>query len=244
MKSITALQGQSIFDIAIQYCGSVDASYAIAKANGLTLDATLLPGQIVLVPEVIDRRIVEELRRRGVGVASRWVLAGEPPPPPLYNDWYLPSKNEIEAIYAELHNGGLIDMNNIYWSSSEYNSDYSYYFSYGLSSYDRKTDPWVIKPIRDFISTEVYALRDFEGGGWIFYIEDLGGGNYKYYVAPPNDNDSITSLQWGASGHTVGGTGTTIGAGKSNTATIVAALEALNQTGKAAQYCNDLIIAP
>ena len=94
MKSITALQGQSIFDIAIQYCGSVDASYAIAKANGLTLDATLLPGQIVLVPEVIDRRIVEELRRRGVGVASRWVGTVIPKPEPyiikygyLYNWW-------------------------------------------------------------------------------------------------------------------------------------------------------------
>jgi len=79
MKTVTAHQGQSIFDIAIQHCGSVDASYAIAKLNNLTLDATLLPGQALLVPEVTDRRVVDELRRRGVVPGTGWVAPPNPP---------------------------------------------------------------------------------------------------------------------------------------------------------------------
>lgn len=87
MKTVTAYQGQSIFDIAIQHCGSVEASYAIAKLNSLTLDATLLPGQTLQVPEVTDRRIVEELMRRGVVPGTGWV---KPPPEPdsdVYKLW-------------------------------------------------------------------------------------------------------------------------------------------------------------
>lgn len=97
MKTVAVIGGQSIFDIAIQHCGSVDASYAIAKANGLTLDATLLPGQALLVPEVTDRRVVEELRRRGVSVGSAYSPAQSPEVPVSINYGLLYSWPVIEG---------------------------------------------------------------------------------------------------------------------------------------------------
>jgi len=51
-----------------------------------------------------------------------------------YNDWFLPSRDELNLMYVNLHlegDGGFTD--DIYWSSSEYNDDYAWreYFSSG-----------------------------------------------------------------------------------------------------------------
>jgi uncharacterized protein (TIGR02145 family) len=158
-----------------------------------------------------------------------------------YTDWYLPSRDELKAMYDELHAYGVASFKDIiYWTSTEVIPTHAGYISFidGIAtSGQAKTSNSSVRPIRDFTSTNIYALRDFVQGGLIFHITDLGGGSYKYYVAAPED--SIALLQWGASGVTTGATGTAIGTGKANTALIIAALEAIPETGKAAQYCDE-----
>ena len=71
-----------------------------------------------------------------------------------YDDWFLPSKDELNLMYMNLHEAGLGGFaSSSYWSSSEYN-DYSYYawiqyFSGGSQPYYRYYDNRV-RPVRAF----------------------------------------------------------------------------------------------
>lgn len=56
-RTATVAPGQTLYDIAIQYCGGVDAIVGLAAANSLSLSATLSAGQILQVPNTINKRV-------------------------------------------------------------------------------------------------------------------------------------------------------------------------------------------
>jgi len=161
------------------------------------------------------------------------------------SDWYLPNKGEAGAMYTELHLQGVGNFNTAdrYWVSNESttNGGFAWGFTYtdGTSTGIIKTSAESVRPIRDFISNKVYALRDEINGGLVFHIEDLLDGTFKYYIAALED--SPITLPFGTNGTVVGVTDESIGAGKANTALFIAAIEAATETGTAAQYCDDLI---
>ena len=152
------------------------------------------------------------------------------------NDWYLPSKDEMSAMAFALNMS-----TGLYWTSSEIDQNNANFQKVGFiqEGVFNKNSSYYVRPIRDFEAEEVTPVGELGGGGIIFYIFEMEGA-YKHYIAAPS-NAPIT-LAWGASGVITGATGTAIGTGKANTALIVAALEAIPETGKAAQYCNDLIV--
>lgn len=55
---ITVQTRQSLFDIALQYCGSSDAAWEIAQLNGISLTDDISAGTILQVPDVVKQRIV------------------------------------------------------------------------------------------------------------------------------------------------------------------------------------------
>ena len=60
-----------------------------------------------------------------------------------YTDWYLPSKDELDMMYVNLHMQGLGGFaNNGYWSSTEINGNGAWYqgFGYGTQDYLTKYD--------------------------------------------------------------------------------------------------------
>lgn len=73
MNHITALDRQTLFDIALQAYGRAEAAYDIALANDLPLSATLEPGQTLKLPTLAqtpDNGIVERYSLAGITPAT------------------------------------------------------------------------------------------------------------------------------------------------------------------------------
>lgn len=151
-------------------------------------------------------------------------------PTPSYDDWYMPSKDELNAMYVNLHSVSSsygFSENIAYWSSSETSSTTVWGQSFstgGQISTIAKTNNFLNRPVRSFTdSVGAYSLRDVgPAGGWIFYIDGT-----TYYEAAPEDNvpeglGSNTGAKWSnITGTASGATGTGFGAGASNTSTII-----------------------
>jgi len=69
-----------------------------------------------------------------------------------YNDWYLPSRDELAQLYANRDVGQWGGFEDRYWSSSEYNTWYSWsqYFTDGTQPNTLKSAPLHFRPIRTF----------------------------------------------------------------------------------------------
>lgn len=155
----------------------------------------------------------------------------------ITNDWFLPSKDELSAMYTNLHAegvGGFTDA--IYWSSSEeiVITAYTIDFTDGDSITANKSASRRVRACRTFTSTNTYSLKDVgEGGGLIFYIS----GN-TYYEAAPSDQ-SASNTWSNITATLIGTTGTAIGTGTQNTLDIIGQA---GHTSSAAKLCNDLTL--
>jgi hypothetical protein len=86
-----------------------------------------------------------------------------------------------------------------------------------------------------------YTIGDTgPAGGWIFYDKGISSDGWRYLEAAPASTE-WTDKQWGSYGTLIGGTGTDIGAGKSNTNIIVTWLNSHSETDRAAQLCDALL---
>jgi hypothetical protein len=68
-----------------------------------------------------------------------------------YQDWFLPSKDELAQLYAQKTTvGGFVALT--YWSSSEYSNDYAWaeFFNNGSKSYNGKHGTGYVRPVRAF----------------------------------------------------------------------------------------------
>jgi len=70
-----------------------------------------------------------------------------------FNDWFLPSRDELGLMYSHLKNNGFGNFtNSSYWSSSEcdYLNAYAQYFSSGRQSCNNKIHSYSIRAVRVF----------------------------------------------------------------------------------------------
>lgn len=61
MSSVKVLPSQSLYDIAVQHVGNVEAVFEIASLNGLSVTDDLTAGQSLIIPGVSDARTVKIL---------------------------------------------------------------------------------------------------------------------------------------------------------------------------------------
>lgn len=84
---------------------------------------------------------------------------------------------------------------------------------------------------------QTYTIRSTgPAGGKVFYVE-----NTKEHGLEAAPNDQSSAQLWSNISAKIGTTGTEIGTGKANTATIIAQL---GHTNSAAKLCKDLVVGP
>ena len=59
MREVTVLNGQTVFDIAIQSCGDVSMAYDIALLNGIDVFSYPQPGTTLKVPDVVNKQVIK-----------------------------------------------------------------------------------------------------------------------------------------------------------------------------------------
>lgn len=155
-----------------------------------------------------------------------------------FDDWFLPSRDELIAMYDEVGSYDLGGFNRTlgtaYWSSSESSATEAVakaFFS-GTNSLQTKNSALYVRACRFFTSTTSYSLRDLgPAGGYIFWRS----GN-DYLEAAPSDQSSAKAWS-NVAALAIGTTSTAIGEGQNNTNEIIAQI---GHTTSAAKLCDDL----
>jgi hypothetical protein len=161
------------------------------------------------------------------------------PPPPTFDDWFLPSKDEATVIYNQLYLfgvGGFLSSDEM-WTSSGAGAGSAWMRAFvAATDFTTRAKNSTIpktRAVRSFTSGTVYNLRDVgPAGGRIF----ITGATY-YEMAPTNQS---TNQVWSNIDNVnLVGTGTAIGTGSANTDLIIGQV---GHTTSAAKLCKDLVI--
>ena len=70
MKNIIVRDRQTLFDIAIQYCGDREVAFQIADINNLSLTATLSVGLSLEIPTANNQRVVSYYASNSISPAT------------------------------------------------------------------------------------------------------------------------------------------------------------------------------
>jgi hypothetical protein len=70
MSSVIVQPGQTIIDLAIQYCGSVEVANELAQLNDKSITDELQVGETLLVPEVFNKRVRQVVVEQSIQPAT------------------------------------------------------------------------------------------------------------------------------------------------------------------------------
>ena len=155
------------------------------------------------------------------------------------SDWFLPSRDELNAMYVNLYLEEVGDFTSqYYWCSTETNDTdaYEQRFLDGSQSADKKCWGYYVRACRSFTAgIGDYDIRDTgPAGGLIFYVD----GGTTYYEAAPSDQSS--NQVWSNIDDELAGVeDEVVGTGQANTTTIIGQD---GHTTSAAKLCDDLSV--
>ena len=70
MMKVTVQSGQSLWDIAVQHCGSADAALEIAALTGLLPTSQPKTSELLIVPNVENKKVVRYYAEHGIVPAT------------------------------------------------------------------------------------------------------------------------------------------------------------------------------
>ena len=107
------------------------------------------------------------------------------------NEWRLPTKEELNRMYENLHCKGIGNFaNDYYWSSSELNRSNSWYqyFGYGYQNYVNNYGINRVRAVRTFETAHVhhYEIGEEQTDGFIFGIIEN-----RLFICKKQDEDGV-----------------------------------------------------
>lgn len=78
MRQIIIKDRQTLTDIAVQCLGSAEGACDIARLNGLSVTSDVEPGSVIVLPEPVNRRIVDFFKRIKVFPAMKIDVSTRP----------------------------------------------------------------------------------------------------------------------------------------------------------------------
>lgn len=70
MKTITVQSRQSLWDIAVQHCGTADAALEIAALNGMLPTTITKTGDVLIVPDDGNKKVAKYYVEHGIVPAT------------------------------------------------------------------------------------------------------------------------------------------------------------------------------
>ncbi len=73
MNTITAGQHQTLLDLAIMSCGTLEASMALAKINNISITDAITVGQVFTIPQdfPIDNLVLNQIQENKIVVGTK-----------------------------------------------------------------------------------------------------------------------------------------------------------------------------
>jgi hypothetical protein len=138
--------------------------------------------------------------------------------------WYLPSIDELDLMYVNLHASAIGDFSDTYyWSSSEETivTAYGVDFNTGMEfTQTKSTTGYNVRPVREFTSQTNY---DIGGSGELGYVFSKSDSSPWSYIEAYTHDINMSSIPWSdASAPSSIATLETLGSGSYNTSTIIA----------------------
>lgn len=99
---VTVLNNQSLFDLAIRYCGSPLAAFSIALLNSIPISALLNPGTEIIIPDTpLNPDITNYFNSKNHQPATAWnpISENEPPKPEGISYWAI---NDDFVVTAQI----------------------------------------------------------------------------------------------------------------------------------------------
>lgn len=72
MRLVNALQGQTVFDIAVMACGDIAAACDIARLNGISETVPLSQGTVIVLPDVVNSKVVRYYEKNNIVPATEY----------------------------------------------------------------------------------------------------------------------------------------------------------------------------
>lgn len=104
MTQVTVLNGQTLFDIAIQCCGSVEAAFDIAALNDIGVTSCPAVGSVVTVPDRTNKKVADYFGRNGIRPATGFM-----------QDMTAPVPGGGSSGWGEICDPGTGDGGDYYW---------------------------------------------------------------------------------------------------------------------------------